>query len=236
MKKYFLLTLISFALYSCSSIELEAVSTSAEETQRILAMGLSHEDNLIEAKKLKSSHMTSVVILQLTNARDEKIQAEMNQVEAEKFADLVSVLEGGSLFIGTEVSESLENSLSPGLDFQNFNLVGTKNLNSNIISHKLHVIFVHESSNKRDYLSANICDDWKRCDSDNREINLVSVNATNCTAYSCQYEEVVELNLSDEFLNKSINNEIRIRFNAKKKSNLVIISKPYLMGYLKVAI
>ena len=52
MKKYFLLTLVSFALYSCSSIELEAVSTSAEETQRILEMGLSHEDNLIEAKML----------------------------------------------------------------------------------------------------------------------------------------------------------------------------------------
>ena len=236
MKKYFLLTLVSFALYSCSSIELEAVSTSAEETQRILAMGLSHEDNLIEANKLKSSHMTSVVSLQLTNARDEKIQAEMDQVEAEKFADLVNVLEGGTIFIGTEVSESVENSLSPGLDFQNFNLIGTKNLNSNIISHKLHVIFVHESSNKRDYLSANICDDWSRCDSDKREINLVSVNATNCTSYSCKYEEVVELNLSDEFLNNSINNEIRIRFNAKKKSNLVIISKPYLMGYLKVVI
>ena len=128
MKKYFLLTLVSFALYSCSSIELEAVSTSAEETQRILAMGLSHEDNLIEANKLKSSHMTSVVSLQLTNARDEKIQAEMDQVEAEKFADLVNVLEGGTIFIGTEVSESLENSLSPGLDFQNFNLIGSKNL------------------------------------------------------------------------------------------------------------
>ena len=236
MKKYFLLTLVSFALYSCSSIELEAVSTSAEETQRILAMGLSHEDNLIEANKLKSSHMTSVVSLQLTNARDEKIQAEMDQVEAEKFADLVNVLEGGTIFIGTEVSESLENSLSPGLDFQNFNLIGSKNLNSNIISHTLHVIFVHESNNKRDYLSANICGDWNRCDSDKREINLVSVNATNCTSYSCKYEEVVELNLSDEFLNNSINNEIRIRFNAKKKSNLVIISKPYLMGYLKVAI
>ena len=236
MKKYFLLILVSFALYSCSSIELEAVSTSAEETQRILAMGLSHEDNLIEANKLKSSHMTSVVSLQLTNARDEKIQAEMDQVEAEKFADLVNVLEGGTIFIGTEVSESLENSLSPGLDFQNFNLIGSKNLNSNIISHTLHVIFVHESNNKRDYLSANICDDWSRCDSDKREINLVSVNATNCTSYSCKYEEVVELNLSDEFLNNSINNEIRIRFNAKKKSNLVIISKPYLMGYLKVAI
>ena len=122
MKKYFLLILFSFALYSCSSIELAAVSTSAEETQRILAMGLSHEDNLIEAKKLKSSHMTSVVTLQLTNARDEKIQAEMDQVEAEKFADLVNVLEGGTIFIGTEVSESLENSLSPGLNLQIYNL------------------------------------------------------------------------------------------------------------------
>ena len=121
MKKYFLLTLVSFALYSCSSIELEAVSTSAEETQRILEMGLSHEDNLIEAKKLKSSHMTSVVILQLTNARDEKIQAEKDQVEATKFADLVNVFDDDSSFIGSQVSESLENSLSPGLNLQIYN-------------------------------------------------------------------------------------------------------------------
>ena len=235
MKKYFLLTLISFALYSCSSIELEAVSTSAEETQRILAMGLSHEDNLIEAKKLKSSHMTSVVTLQLTNARDEKIQAEMDQVEAEKFADLVNVLEGGTIFIGTEVSESLENSLSPGLDFQNFNLIGSKNLNSNIISHKLSIKFVHESSDKRDYSSANICDDWNRCDANEREVNLVSVNAKNCTSSICKYEEVVELNLTDETLNLAVDRGLSIRFNAKKKSNKVTISKAYLMGYLNVA-
>ena len=84
-------------------------------------MGLSHEDNLIEAKKLKSSHMTSVVILQLTNARDEKIQAEKDQVEATKFADLVNVFDDGSSFIGSQVSESLENSLSPGLNLQIYN-------------------------------------------------------------------------------------------------------------------
>ena len=97
MKKYFLLTLISFALYGCSSIELEAVSTSAEETQRILAMGLSHEENLIEAKKLKSDLMISVVTLQLTNAKDEKIQAEIDKVESNKFSDLVNVSESEKL-------------------------------------------------------------------------------------------------------------------------------------------
>lgn len=235
MKKYFLISIISLTLFSCSSLELNAVSTSAEETQRILAMGLSHEDNLIEAKKLKSSHMTSVVSLQLTNARDENIQAERDQVEATKFADLVNVIDDGSSFIGSQVSVSLENSLSPGLNLLNYNLLGSKNLNTNIISHKLSVKFVHESSDKRNYSSANICDDWNRCDANEREIKLISVNAKNCTPNICKYEEVVELNLTDEALNLAVDRGLSIRFNAKKKSNKVTISKAYLMGYLNVA-
>jgi len=51
MKKFILLITLSAGIFGCSSLELETVSTSAEETQRILAMGLSHEENLIEAKK-----------------------------------------------------------------------------------------------------------------------------------------------------------------------------------------
>ena len=74
MKKLILILSLSIALFGCSSIELEAMSTSAEETQRILDMGLTHEENLLEAKKLKSSHLISVVTLQLNNAKDDKIQ------------------------------------------------------------------------------------------------------------------------------------------------------------------
>ena len=74
MKNVLIAFSIIFILSSCSSLELEAVSSSEEETQRILAMGLSHEENLIEASKLDTPHIISVVSLQLTNARDKKIQ------------------------------------------------------------------------------------------------------------------------------------------------------------------
>ena len=72
MKKLLLILTLSATLFGCSSIELEAVSSSEEETQRILALGLSHEENLIEAKKLKSDHMISVVTMQLINAKMKK--------------------------------------------------------------------------------------------------------------------------------------------------------------------
>ena len=120
MKKFILLITLSVGIFGCSSLELETVSTSAEETQRILAMGLSHEENLIEAKKLKSDLMISVVTLQLTNAKDEKIQAEIDKVESNKFSDLVNVSESGLKFIGAEISESLATILSTGLDLQEY--------------------------------------------------------------------------------------------------------------------
>ena len=81
MKTLLIISFLSIGLIGCSSIELEAVSTSQEETNRILSMGLTHEENLAEAKKLNTAHMISVVSLQLINARDEKIQAEVDFIE-----------------------------------------------------------------------------------------------------------------------------------------------------------
>ena len=40
MKKLLIILFLSIGLIGCSSIELEAVSTSQDETNRILAMGL----------------------------------------------------------------------------------------------------------------------------------------------------------------------------------------------------
>ena len=83
MKKPLLLLLISFGLFGCSSLpvgdaltsmELDDALSSEDEAQRILSLGLTHEENLIEASKLGTPHLVSVVSLKLTNARDEKIQ------------------------------------------------------------------------------------------------------------------------------------------------------------------
>ena len=49
MKKIFSIFLISAALIGCSSLELGDALSSEQYTQKILALGLSHEENLDEA-------------------------------------------------------------------------------------------------------------------------------------------------------------------------------------------
>ena len=234
-KKYLLLIFLSFSLFGCSSIELEAVSTSEEETQRILALGLSHEENLLEANKLKNNHMISVVRLQLINARDAKIQYELDLDEAKELADFVNVSLDGRIFIGSKVSESLKTGvLFSDVDIQNYQLEGEKNI-TNTLAHKLKVTISYNSTNIRNYSSAALCDQWNRCDNSILELNAISKNASNCSSGSCNYEETMDLKLSDEFLRNSINNGFTIEFFSKRKSNKITVSKAYLMGYLMVA-
>ena len=235
--KNFLITLsILFILSGCSSLELEAVSSSEEETNRILALGLSHEDNLIEASKLNTPHLVSVVTLQLTNARDEEIQSKIDLIASEEFASMVTISNDGLNYIGSTVSEIKKTGvLETDIDTQNFHIEGIKNPNNGSIVHKLVLSVDHNSSNKRKYSSATLCDEWNRCDSNKQEINFVSSSAANCSSSSCDYKEVMELSLSDNFLRKASNTGFKMKFNAKRKSNKVNVSKSYLMGYLKVA-
>ena len=236
MKKFLVIFSILSILTGCSSLELEAVSSSEEETKRILALGLSHEENLIEASKLSSSHLISVVTLQLINARDEKIQAEIDLIASEEFASLVSILNDGSKFIGSEVIESKKTGvLETDVDILNFHLEGTKVINNDLIDHKLVLAISHNSRNARKYDSANVCDEWNRCENNKQEINNISSSANNCSTSSCDYKEVIELNLSDDFLTNAANTGFKIRFNSKWTNNKIIVSKAYLRGYLKVA-
>jgi hypothetical protein len=236
MKKILLILLISFGLIGCSSLELEAVSSSSEETQKILALGLSHEENLVEVSKLKSTHMASVVTGQLIKARDEKIQAEIDFIESEKYAEMVKVTENGLSFIGPETSESIKTGvLETDKDLQNYYLEGIKDLNSEVIEHILHVRISYNSKNKRNYISANLCDEWGRCDNNKQQINVISVSLSNCTTSSCDFSEFLELNLGDQFLKDSINNGFTMSFNGKKKTSKIKVSSAYLKGYLKVA-
>ena len=129
-----LLLLISLTFIGCSSnnvgdtfssLELDDAMSSEDETQRILALGLTHEENLKEASKLKIPHLITVVSLQLTNARDEKIQNEIDLIESEKFSDKVMV--SGFRFIGSEISESIKTGvLETDSDLLNYFLEGVK--------------------------------------------------------------------------------------------------------------
>lgn len=237
MKKHLLILLISFALIGCSSIELEAVSTSEEETQRILALGLSHEENLIEAKKLKSNHMISVVTLQLTNARDEKIQDELELIESAKYSDMVEVSDDNLNFVGPKVVKKIKKGvLEQDIDTQIYFITSSKN-ESGFLQHKLNVIIEYSSYNKRNYLSANLCDEWMRCEgatSSSQQLLLTSSKGSNCSTTGCNFVDEMELSLDDDFLKNYSNEGFTIRFNSKRISNKINVTKAYLNGYLNV--
>jgi hypothetical protein len=242
MNKFFLIFLISFGIVGCSSLELGDAMSSQQYTQKILDLGLSHEDNLAEARKLKTPHLISVVSLQLTNARDEKIQNEIDLIESEKFADKVTV--SGSRYIGSEISESIKTGvLETDFDLLNYFLEGVKDSKSGNIQHKLHMTVSHNSKSKREYLSAHICNQWGSCDAtkedgSNNKLELIpiSTNASNCNSFKCDYSESIELSLSDDFLRDSADKGISLSLISKKKSHKIKVSKPYLMGYLAKAI
>ena len=236
MKFLFVIFSIVFILSGCSSLELEAVPSSEQETQRILALGLTHEENLIEAKKLGTPHMIAVVSLQLKNAREEKIQAEIDLVDSNKYADKVIILEEGVKFISPEISENVKNGvLDTDIDKVSYSIEGTRDINSNLMSHQLNLSLTYNSKNQRNYNSVKFCDKWNNCDELTQKINVISVNASNCKNNSCVYKEIISLELTDSFLRDSIKKGFSMRLMSKKKTNSIKIPKAYLMGYLKVA-
>lgn len=236
MKKYYFLLLLSFGLIGCSSLELEAVPSSEQEAQRILSLGLSHEENLIEAKKLGSDHLVTVVTLQLTNARDEKIQLELDQVEANQYASEVMIINDGYKFKSLQISETLNNSvLDTETDSIKYYIEGIKDTNTGNVEHKLHLSLFYNSKKSRDYVSAIFCDQWNNCDENTLEVNPLSVIASKCTKNSCQYNEVMDINLSDTLLQTTLEKGFSMRLKSKNKTNQIKLSKAYLMGYLDIA-
>jgi hypothetical protein len=225
-----------FFLSGCSSLELESVPSSEQETKRILALGLSHEENLIEASKLDNPHKVAVVTLQLKNAREEKIQAELDLLDSNKYADKVVILDEGIKFISPEISENVKNGvLDTDVDKVTYSIEGAKDLNSKLMSHQLNLSLTYNSKNKRNYNSVKFCDKWNNCDELTQKINVISVNASNCKNNSCVYKEVISLELTDSFLIDSIEKGFSMRLMSKKKTNSIKIPKAYLMGYLKIA-
>jgi hypothetical protein len=241
MKKTLIYLLLSIGLIGCSSLELGDALSSEDYTQRILDLGLSHEENLVEASKLKTPHLISVVSLLLTNARDDKIQYEIDLIESEKFASLVNITDGGLIFVGSEITDSIKTGvLDVDFDLYRYYLEGSKDPSTNIFEHKLHIIISHNSKDKRNYFSANTCDQWGRCEDINEdgtssklELKALSSEASKCSAYTCIYREAVEIKVSNSFLKDANKKGFAINLRSKKKNHKIKLSKAYLMGYLK---
>ena len=229
MKKLFLVLLLSFGLIGCASINsLDSIEFSASpaeaETKKILALGLTHAENLSEARKLTDPTLVSAVVQELNTINDNAL------IEAEKvakYAEKVKVSDSNSKFIGSTISNSKMRGVLSSYDFQDYFLQGS--INNSLIQHQLHLSIKHTSDNFRNYYSASFSKE------NQVDITLISSSAVSCSGSSCDYTEVMELNLSDDFLRSNMEKGFSIVFNSKKVTNKITIPSDYIKGYLKVA-
>jgi len=238
MKKILQILLLSVGLTSCSSLVLEPVSSSQDETQRILSLGLTHAENLIEASKLDSTHTISVVTGQLMKAEDDKNKAVLDAVNISKYAESVKVLNGDTevKFEGLQMSESKRVGMLDEYEYQDHFLKGIKDKNTGLIQHQLFVKLQYTWSKLKNYSSASFCDKWQGCENEPQvDITLISSSASSCSPSECDYTEVMELNLTDDFLRSSMDDGFSVSFNSKKSTNEITIASDYLKGYIKIA-
>ena len=235
MKKLLLLLLLSLGLIGCASLNslesLEFSTSPAEaETKKILALGLTHTENLSEARKLTDPALVSAVMQELKTRNDNAlIEAE----KVDKYAEKVKVSDNNSKFIGAEISNSMMRGILSNYDFQDYFLQGS--INNGLIQHQLHLSIKYTSDKWRNYDSASFSDE------NQVDITLIKSFAVGCSGSSCDYTEVMELNLSDDFLRSNMEKGFSIGFNATNKfnsitvTNNITIPSNYIKGYLKIA-
>ena len=226
MKKLLQILLLSLGLIGCASLDsIEFSASPAEaETKKILALGLTHTENLSEARKLTDPTLVSEVVQELKTRNDNGlIEAE----KVDKYAEKVKVSDSNTKFIGSEISNSKMRGVLSNYDFQDYFLQGS--INNGLIQHQLHLSIKYTSDKWRNYDSASFSDE------NQVDITLISTSAVGCSGSSCDYTEVMELNLSDDFLRNNMETGFSIDFNSKKGTNKITIPSNYIKGYLKVA-
>ena len=229
MKKLLQILLLSLGLIGCASLNslesLEFSTSPAEaETKKILALGLTHTENLSEARKLTDPTLVSAVVQELKTRNDNAlIEAE----KVDKYAEKVKVSDSNSKFIGSKISKSKKRGLLGNDDFQDYFLQGS--INNGLIQHQLHLSIKYTSDKWRNYYSASFSN------GNQVDITLISSSAVSCSGSSCDYTEVMELNLSDDFLRSNMEKGFSIVFNSIKSTNKITIPSDYIKGYLKVA-
>ena len=189
MKKLLIILLLSLGLMGCGSLKsLESISFSTSpaeaETKKILALGLTHTENLSEARKLKDPTLVSEVVLELKTINDNAIIA---AEKVDKYAEKVKVLDSNTKFIGSEISNSKMRGILTNYDFLDYFLQGS--INNGLIQHQLHLTIKYTSNKWRNYNSASF--------SDENEVDITvissSARALNCSGSNCDYTEVMEL-------------------------------------------
>ena len=229
MKKLLLILLLSLGLIGCASLNsLESlefsVSPAEAETKKILALGLTHTENLSEARKLTDPTLVSEVVQELKTRNDNAlIEAE----KVDKYAEKVKVSDSNSKFIGSEINERKKMGFLINSDYEDYFLQGS--INNGLIQHQLHLSIKYTSDNWRNYYSASFSKE------NQVDITLISSSAVSCSGSSCDYTEVMELNLSDDFLRSNMETGFSTVFNSIKSTNKITIPSNYIKGYLRVA-
>jgi len=240
MKKIIQILFLSTVLIGCSSIDYSELTTpvSPSDTQinRILALNLTHSENLILARKISDSSVASTVINELENRKTKTDNDKIDAQKAANYAEMVKVSDGNFKFLGPKISETKTRNMIGKPENLDYFLVGLKDKNNGSIQHKLNFSITYTSEERRNYTYASFCDKWQGCSDDNLvDITLISLIASGCSSYECDYTEKMELNLSDKFLKSSMKDGLSVSFNSKKANNKITIPPFYLKGYLSVA-
>ena len=155
--------------------------------------------------------------------------------QSENFANRVAILDNGSKFVGAEISESLKvGILDTDIDRVSYYLEGNKKSGNGVFEHKLHLSLLYNSKQQRSYSEVSFCDKWNKCENKGHELKTISSIATNCKKDTCDFTEVMDVAISHDFLNDALNKGFSMRLISKKKTNKIVISKGYLMGYLQM--
>jgi len=239
MKKLIQICLLSIGLIGCSSIDYSELTTpvSPSDTQlnKILALDLTHSENLILARKITDSSVASTVINELENRKTKADNENIDAEKASKIAEMVKVSGGNSQFLGPNISEIKKRNMVGKPENLDYFLTSLKDQNNGSIQHKLNFSITHTSEQKRNYSSASFCDKWQGCGNENLvDISVISLIASGCSSYECDYTEKMELNLTDDFLRSNMKDGLSVSFISKKANNKLTLTPFYLQGYLSI--
>ena len=240
MKKLIQICLLSIGLIGCSSIDYSdltsPVSPSDTQLNRILALGLTHSENVILARKITDSSVASTVINELENRKTKADNENIDAEKASKIAEMVEVSDDNSKFLGPKISEIKKRNMVGKPENLDYFLISLKGQNNGLIQHKLNFSITHTSEQKRNYSSASFCDKWQGCGNENLvDISVISSVASGCSSYECDYTEKMELNLTDDFLRSYMKDGLSLSFISKKANNKLTLTPFYLQGYLSIA-
>ena len=240
MKKLILILFLSFGLIGCSAIDYSElsspVSPSDTQIERIVSLGLSHSDSLLEANKLMDPILVAKVVKEL---EDRKVKADEAQIEegiVAEYAKKIIILENNSKFIGPEINERRKVGLMLESDYEDYYLKGQKDIGNGSISHQLYLSLKYNADKLRNYNSASFCDKWQDCTSGEIiVISKIQSAAESCSGSNCQYREIFELEFNNDKLKSFMNNGLSFVISSKRNSNKITIPSSYIKGYLEIA-